>query len=176
MDDSAKRTGAGGQSDQMKKHRATVLLLIAFFLVSIHFAEAQQRKAVFRVGVLEPGFRRPEATAPSACNSGFREGLRELGWIEGQNLRIEQRHGEFKPDQLQRFAAELVRISPEVLWTHSPPAVLAVKQATTTIPIVFGVASDVIEQGLVAGSQARPAGNITGMELRDWRSWENVWS
>lgn len=118
MDDSAKRTGAGGQSDQMKKHRATVLLLIAFFLVSIHFAEAQQRKAVFRVGVLEPGFRRPEATAPSACNSGFREGLRELGWIEGQNLRIEQRHGEFKPDQLQRFAAELVRISPKVCPTH----------------------------------------------------------
>ena len=75
----------------------TILLLTGFIIGSIPFAEAQQRKAVSRVGVLEPGFRRPEATAPSACNGGFREGLRELGWIEGQNLRIEQRHGEFKP-------------------------------------------------------------------------------
>ena len=114
--------------------KVVLLLLIGFILASIHFAEAQQRKPVFRAGVLEPRFRRPEATAPSARNIGFREGLRELGWIEGQNLRIEQRHGEFKPDQLQRFAAELVRIAPEVLWTHSPPAVLAAKQATTTFP------------------------------------------
>lgn len=128
---------------------------------------AQQRSGNFRIGVLEPGYRPGELTSRPSCNVGFREGIRELRWIEGQNLQIEERHGEFRPDRLREVAAELVRMAPDVIWTHSPPAVHAAKQATSTIPIVIGVASDLVEQGIVTGTLARPVGNITGMELRD---------
>jgi putative ABC transport system substrate-binding protein len=149
----------------MRKY--VVLFTLLLPLLILRFAEAQQRSRTFRVGILEPGFKPSDAKGSSACNIGFREGLRELGWIEGQSLGIEERHGEFKPEQLRKSAAELVRIAPDVIWTHSPPAVRAAKQATSTIHIVIGVASDLVEQGLVGGSLARPVGNITGMELRD---------
>jgi putative ABC transport system substrate-binding protein len=100
------------------------------------------------------------------CNSGFREGLRDLRWIEGRTVHIEERYGEFKPELLHELAADLVKIAPDVIWTHSPPTVRAAMRTTTTIPIVIGVASDLVEQGTVA-SLSRPGANITGMELRD---------
>lgn len=157
---------------KVASHEWSVINTFVFSLCAILFAlcsslEAQQRGGSFRIGVLEPGYKPRELTARPGCNVGFRDGMRELGWIEGQNLQIEERHGEFQPERLRVLAAELVRMAPPVIWTHSPPAVHAAKQATNTIPIVVGVASDLLEQGIVTGTLARPGGNITGMELRD---------
>jgi putative tryptophan/tyrosine transport system substrate-binding protein len=142
-------------------------MIVVTFALSEAVAHAQLRGGTFRVGVLEPGYRPRELTARPGCNIGFRDGMRELGWIEGQNLQIEEQHGDFQPERLRVLAAELVRMAPPVIWTHSPPAVHAAKQATSKIPIVIGVASDLLEQGIVTGTLARPGGNITGMELRD---------
>jgi len=92
--------------------------------------------------------------------------LRELGYVDGQNIVIESRYGESKSERFREVAAELVRSAPDVIWTHSIPTILAAKQATATIPIVAGVSRNLVEQGIVS-SLARPGGNITGMELRD---------
>lgn len=124
-------------------------------------AEAQHLGKITRLGILEPGL-----SASNFCTDGFRQGLRELGYVDGQSLAIESRYGEAKPERLREAAAELVRSAPDVIWTHSIPTILALKQATTTIPIVAGVSRDTVELGIVA-SLARPGGNITGMELRD---------
>ena len=91
----------------------------------------------------------------------FRQGLRELGWIEGQNIAIEVRAAEGKYDRLPGLAAELVRLKVDVIFASSTPAALAAKHATTTIPIVIGRVADPVGSGLVA-SLARPGGNITG--------------
>jgi putative tryptophan/tyrosine transport system substrate-binding protein len=116
------------------------------------------------VGVLEPG--RQQQPPPWTCHGGFRQGLRDLGYVEGQNIVLEYRYAEGQPDRLPDLAAELVRLTPKVLWTYSELAVRATKQATTTIPIVVGVSSDLVEQGLVK-SLARPGGNLTGLDLRE---------
>jgi putative ABC transport system substrate-binding protein len=144
------------------KKEITVLTLLALLLAPCSSADAQQRGKIPRVGVLEPG----SPADPNVCNDAFRQGLHQLGWVEGQKLSFEQHYGEHKPDRLREVAADLVRSAPDVIWTHSPPSVIAAKQATTTIPIVIGVARDLVEQGIVS-SLAHPGGNITGMELRD---------
>jgi len=100
----------------------------------------------------------------------IRQGLRDLGWVEGQNIAIEVRFAEGKTDQLPALAAELVRLKVDLIVTSSTPAALAAKQATTTIPIVIGFAADPVGSGIVA-SLARPGANITGwthlgLELR----------
>jgi putative ABC transport system substrate-binding protein len=123
-------------------------------------AQAQQPRKIPRLAILEPG-------SPSKnCTDAFRQRLRELGYVDGQHIVIESRYGEPKPERLREDAAALVRSAPDIIWTHSPPAVLAAKQATATIPVVVGVSRDLVEQGIVS-SLARPGGNITGMELRD---------
>ncbi len=91
----------------------------------------------------------------------FRQGLRDLGYVEGQNIVIEYRFAEGKYDRLPGLAAELVRLKVDVLVTHATPGTHAAKQATSTIPIVMVVSSDAVATGLVA-SIARPGGNITG--------------
>lgn len=113
-----------------------------------------------RLGVLEPG----EST--NVCNDGLRQGLRALGYRENQNLVIESRYAEWKPERLQQFANELAQLNPDALWTHGPTSVRALQRATATIPIVLGVSRNLVELGLVA-SLARPGGNVTGMDLRD---------
>ena len=86
--------------------------------------------------------------------------------MEGQHITFAYRYAAWQPDQLPALAAELVRLSPDVLWTHSDPAARAAKQATTTLPIVVGVTEELVEQSLVE-SWAQPSGNLTGLELRD---------
>jgi putative ABC transport system substrate-binding protein len=126
---------------------------------------AQPRTHIPRVGVLEPGT--PQIAADvGTCHHGFRQGLRDLGYVEGHNLLLEYRYAEGQPDRLPALAAELVRLTPDVLWTHGGAGARVAKQATTTVPIVIGVTSELIEQGL-AESLARPGGNLTGLELRD---------
>ncbi len=100
----------------------------------------------------------------------FRQGLRDLGSVEGKNIAIEVRSAEGKYERLPELAAELVRLKVDVIFASTTPAALAAKQATTTIPIVIGFVADPIGSGLVA-SLARPGGNITGwthlgLELR----------
>jgi putative ABC transport system substrate-binding protein len=101
----------------------------------------------------------------------LRQGLRDLGWVEGQNVSVDARFAEGKTDQLPSLAAELVRRKVDVILTWTTPAALAAKHATTTIPIVIGFAADPVGTGIVQ-SLARPGGNITGwthvgLELRE---------
>ena len=132
-------------------------LLTTLLLTTVCTAEAQQKLP--RVGILEP-------TSEGTCNKGFRQGLRDLGYVERQNIVLETRYAESKPERLHELASELVQLKPDIIWTHSPPSVLAAKRATTRIPIVVGVARDLVELGIVS-SLPRPGGNVTGMELRD---------
>jgi putative ABC transport system substrate-binding protein len=93
----------------------------------------------------------------------LRQGLRDLGYVEGQTITLVSRYAEGQPDRLPALAAELVQLTPDVLWTHSNPAAHVAKQATTTIPIVVGLASFDATPALVE-SLARPGGNLTGLD------------
>ena len=121
---------------------------------------AQPRGKIPRVAVLQP----TSQEHPAPCLFAFQQGLRDLGYVEGQTIRFDYRYGEGQADRLPALAAELVQLAPDVLWLHSDTAALAAKRATTTIPIVVGVAVGLVEQGLVA-SLARPGGNLTGLEF-----------
>ena len=131
----------------------------AVLLASPLAAEAQQAPAkVPRIGFLVGAS--PADGAPFL--EIFRQALRELGYVEGQNITIEYRFAEGRPDRLPAVAAELVRLKVDVIVTSAPPVPQAAKQATRTIPIVFTSAVDPVGAGLVA-SLARPGGNITGL-------------
>jgi putative ABC transport system substrate-binding protein len=91
--------------------------------------------------------------------------LRELGWIDGRNVAIEYRWGEGRNERFAQIAAEFVRLKVDVICTHSAEPVLAAKQATSVIPIVFGAAANPVGSGLVA-SLARPGGNVTGLSVQ----------
>jgi putative ABC transport system substrate-binding protein len=139
-----------------------LLITLAFSLVMAPLAaQAQPRGHLARVGVLDPS----PHQRPAPCLPAFQQGLRDLGYMEGQNLLVDYRYAEGHPDRLPALAAELVQRAPDVLWLHSNPAAQAAKQATATIPIVTGVSNEVVEEGLVA-SLAQPGGNLTGLELR----------
>ena len=98
----------------------------------------------------------------SARTEAFRQGLRELGYVEGKNIIIELRYAEGKLDRLRDLAAELVRLKVDVIVTAGPQSTRAAKEATVTIPIVMGFDNDPVGNGFVA-SLARPGGNITGL-------------
>jgi len=131
-------------------------------LLAAPLAEAQAPAKVPRIGFLlgSP----PAVGAPYL--EAFRQGLRELGYVEGQNIAIEYRWAGGKYERLPALAAELVRLKVDVLVTSAPPVPLAAKQATSTIPIVFTSAADPVAAGPVA-SLARPGGNITGLADMD---------
>jgi putative ABC transport system substrate-binding protein len=148
----------------MKHSPAGSIILLVLVVLVAPLATAQPQGKIPLVGMLEPGA--PYQQSPATCHAGFRQGLRDLGYVEGQNIRLAYRYAEEQKDRLPTLAAELVRLAPDVLWTHGNAMARALKQATTTIPIVVGVAIDLVEQGVVE-SLARPGGNLTGMELRD---------
>jgi putative ABC transport system substrate-binding protein len=132
-------------------------LLVTVLLNTFSFAEAQQAAKVYRIGYLMGGF--PTSTAPLL--KAFRQGLSELGYIEGKNFVIEVRWGEGK-GQLPAFAADLVRLKVDVIVAAPTSPALAAQQATRTIPIVVAHMSDPVEGG-VAEHLARPGGNVTGL-------------
>jgi putative tryptophan/tyrosine transport system substrate-binding protein len=134
------------------------VLLVSLAFWSIPYAEAQQPTKVPRIGYL--GGTSPSANA--ARIEAFRQGLRELGYVEGKNMIIEWRHAEAKLDRLPALAAELVRLKVDILVTGGPPATRAAKEATVTIPLVMAFDDDPIGNGFAA-SLARPGGNITGL-------------
>jgi putative tryptophan/tyrosine transport system substrate-binding protein len=117
-------------------------------------ARAQQQKAA-RIGVLVPA-------NPEPFWSEFRVGLREQGYIEGQNIAFEFRSAEGKPERLRGLADELVRLKVDIIVAHQTPSVTAARHATTEIPIVMAAAGDPVGTGLIS-SLVRPGGNITGL-------------
>jgi ABC-type uncharacterized transport system substrate-binding protein len=121
-------------------------------------ARAEQRGRLPTIGFLGSG----TAAAQSQWLAAFVQRLRELGWIEGRTIAIEYRWAEGRNERFDEIAAEFVRRNVDVILTLSTPAVVAAKQATTVIPIVFAAAGDPVEAGLVA-SLARPGGNVTGL-------------
>lgn len=138
--------------------KAALSSLSVILLATAVTAEAQQPKQVPRVGFLVPG-------SPSSYSDrieAFRQGLRELGHVEGQNIIIEYRYTEGKSDRLPVLASELVQLKVDVIVTGTTPAIQAVKNTTSTIPIVMAEVADPVAVGLVA-SLARPGGNITGL-------------
>ena len=134
-------------------------LTLSAMLFTICFsAAAQQPKKVPRIGFLS-------GVSPSTVSArveAFRQGLRELGYVEGKNIVIEWRYAEGKPDRLPALAAELVRLKVDVIVSAVRHATRAAKQATVTIPIVMAFDDDPVGSGFVA-SLARPGGNITGL-------------
>ena len=134
-----------------------VWLFTFLFLATAIFAEAQQAKKVQRIGYLTANTSSAELPRLDA----FRQALRDLGHVEGQNITIEYRHAEGKFDRLPGFAAELIGLKVDVLVGVTTNAVQAAKYATRTIPIVFVGVSDPIAAELV-DSLARPGGNLTG--------------
>jgi putative ABC transport system substrate-binding protein len=134
--------------------RAFIGTLAGGLLAAPLAAEAQQAPGkVPRVGVLWPN--------PPATFDWFRQGLSDLGYVEGRNITFEYRWAEGKLGQLPELAAELVRLKVDVIVTLAPPAAQAAKNATQTIPIVFVAIGDPVASGLVANF-ARPGGNLTG--------------
>jgi len=122
-------------------------------------ARAQQGGPVRRIGVLIGGAENDPAY--QARVAAFQEGLAKLGWIEGQNLRIDLRFGAADLDRIRAYAAELTRLAPEVVVTTSTPATRAVREQGSTSPIVFAAINDPVGSGVVA-NVARPDGNATG--------------
>jgi putative tryptophan/tyrosine transport system substrate-binding protein len=141
----------------MRKNIFCVALCAMLFALCFS-AEAQQPKKVPLIGYLTAG----SLSAISTRIEAFRQGLRELEYVEGKNVIIERRSVEGKADRLPGLAAELVRLKVDVIVTAGPQATHAAKQATVTIPIVMTFDSDPVGSGSVA-SLARPGGNITGL-------------
>ena len=140
------------------KRKITGLALCALLLALGIPVEAQQPNKVSRIGFLS-------GVSPSAIAArieAFRQGLHELGYMEGKNIVIECRYAEGKLDRLPALAAELVRLKVDVIVTAGPPSTRSAKQATATIPIVMSYDDDPVGNGFVA-SLARPGGNITGL-------------
>jgi putative ABC transport system substrate-binding protein len=142
--------------DFAKIHRRTFLGGIVWSALAVPVAaEAQPAAKVYRVGYLTPG----ERLSPRG--EAFREALRELGWVEGQNLAIVYRFGGEQYERLRAVATDLVNLKVDVIFAASAPAAQAAKEATTTIPIVFHTLNDPVRAGLVV-SFARPGSNLTG--------------
>ena len=142
----------------MKKAAVSSILVAVVLLTLGVTAEAQQPTKVPRIGFLATVSR---STLWDRVDA-FRQGLRELGYVEGKSIVIEWRFAENKADRLPGLAAELVRLKVDVIVTAAPPPTRAAKEATSTIPIVMAFADDPVGSGFVA-SLARPGGNITGL-------------
>jgi putative tryptophan/tyrosine transport system substrate-binding protein len=143
------------------ERRAFIRLIAGSLLAAPLAAEAQPRKAP-RVGYLSPGS--PSDPGRQRRFEAFRQGLRELGYVEGQNIAIEPRWAEGKYDRYSALAADLVRLKVDVIVAVGGRASQDAQQATRTIPIVMSVTIDPLGIGLVA-SLARPGGNVTGLSL-----------
>jgi putative ABC transport system substrate-binding protein len=137
------------------KNAFCLVVFVLFTLVSD--AEAQQANKNARIGYLSVGSVSSEASRLKA----FRDGLRQLGYVEGQNIAIEYRYGEGNTDRLAALAAELVHLKVDVIVAGGAP-VRAAKSATSTIPIVMTVSTDPVAQGYVQ-SLAKPGGNVMGL-------------
>jgi putative ABC transport system substrate-binding protein len=140
------------------KIKITLLALCSLLLAPCSSVDAQQPAKVPRIGYLT----NTSLSGNAARTEAFRQGLRELGYVEGKNIVIEWRYLEGKPDRLLSLAAELVRLKVDIIVTAGPLATRAAKEGTSTIPVVMAQDPDPVGNGFVA-SLARPGGNITGL-------------
>jgi putative ABC transport system substrate-binding protein len=138
---------------------ARIAVLASSVLVASLVTEAQPPAKVARIGYLSTNLR-PTPHLPEA----FRQGLRDLGYVEGRNVVIEYRDAEGKSERLPALAAELVALKVDVIVATTTLEALATKQTTETIPIVFAATADPVTSGLVS-NLARPSGNVTGLSL-----------
>jgi putative tryptophan/tyrosine transport system substrate-binding protein len=147
------------------KRRQFIVLLGGAAAVGPLTAHAQQRERVRRIGLLiNLAADDPESQARRAA---FQQGLQQLGWTDGRNVRIIARWGAGDADQIRSSAAELVAIAPDVILATSSPALAASQHATRTVPIVFTSVVDPVGGGFV-DNLARPGGNTTGFTLFDY--------
>lgn len=149
--------------DMLNVHALWRSLFAVAILIASPAAIAQAPSRVPVVGVLSVG----PATSAFSTRSGqaFEKGLRELGWVSGQTVRIENRYAGGKPERLGELARDLVHLGVDVIVARATPSIRAAKQATATIPIVMSASGhDPVQLGFV-GSLARPGGNITGLTL-----------
>jgi putative ABC transport system substrate-binding protein len=146
------------------KKKITVLTLCAMLLaLSVSTAAQQPAGKISRIGYLSRDLHPSDSRAPAPRNlEAFRQGLRELGYIEGKNIIIEYRFADGRLERLPALAEELVRLNVEIIVVDVTAAARAAKKTTSTIPIVIAGGSDPIQSGLVA-SFARPGGNVTGL-------------
>jgi len=145
---------------KFRRYPALIALLAVAIISTPLAAEAQQTGKVWRIGVLET-----TSVALNAANlEAFRQGLRELGYVERQNYAIEYRSADGRPERFPDLAAELVRLKVDLILTRGTPAALAAKSASQTIPVVMAASGDPVGSGLVA-SLGRPGGNVTGLSL-----------
>ena len=139
-------------------NKKIIRLVVTCLLVAVRLASAQETKKIPRIGYL--------TAASRAANSGrfetFKQGLRELGYVEGKNLTIEPRFADYKSERLPALAAELVNLKVDVIVTGGRGATRPAKNATVAIPIVMTQDTDPVADGFIA-SLARPGGNVTGM-------------
>jgi putative tryptophan/tyrosine transport system substrate-binding protein len=125
-------------------------------------ARAQQKEGTPHIGVLL-GLADGHPETRSRVKA-FQKGLRDLGWVEGQNIRADYRFAGSDPNRSREYAAELVRLKPDVIVGNSTPVLSALRQATSTIPIVIAIVNDPVGQGLIS-SPAHPGGNVTGFSF-----------
>jgi ABC-type uncharacterized transport system substrate-binding protein len=142
----------------MRKAGVSSSLFVVALLAVAVIAEGQQPKKVPRIGLLRPG------SPPDPYVDAFRQGLRDLGYVERQTIAIEYRWAEGKSARLPLLAVELVHLKVDVIVTQGEVATRAVKETTSTIPIVMATSGDPVGAGLVA-SLARPGGNVTGLSV-----------
>jgi putative tryptophan/tyrosine transport system substrate-binding protein len=140
-------------------NKKLVWLAMPFLLVVVRFSEAQQPGKVPRIGFVSLT---GDSKTPGPPDEAFRQGLRDLGYIEGKNIVVEYRYVEGKLDRIPSLVAELVQLKPDVLVVQALPAIRAAKQASKTIPIVMLATVDPVATGSV-DSLARPGGNLTGL-------------
>jgi putative ABC transport system substrate-binding protein len=144
-------------------NRRTIILIVPLalgLLMAPVVADAQPAANVPRIGFFSSDS--PASAGAQSSLEAFRQGLRELGYVEGQNIAIEERFAAWRAERLAELAAELVRLNVEVIVTQAAPATQAARHATRTIPIVFTNVNDPVGQGIVA-SLARPGANATGL-------------
>ena len=141
------------------RNTVAVIAMVLAIVASAHPVGAQQARG-HRIGFISSA----SSTSLAARDEAFRQGLHALGYVVGQNITIEYRWADGRNERLPGFAAELVNLKLDIIVTHGVVATRAVKQATTTIPIVIAAADDPVAAGLVPNF-ARPGGNITGLTL-----------
>jgi ABC-type uncharacterized transport system substrate-binding protein len=146
---------------RLKTIRLIVMLALVILTAPL-VAQAQPSTKVYRIGWLSPG----SALSSRAYIEAFQQSLRDLGYIEGQNMAVEYRYAEGKAERLPELAAELVHLTMDVLVTSGSPATQAAQHATSTIPIVGVALADPLGTGFAA-SFARPGGNITGLAFQN---------